>query len=368
MPYQRDWVENLQKIELKMEVAGTSKIEGADFTDRELDAVLKESSAQMITRSQRQAYAALQTYRWIATLEDDRPINSELVSDIHRRIITGADDDHCPPGVPRGPEANVIFGTPRHRGCEGGSDCVAALDGLTVAIRTQYREHDPLIQAMAAHYHLAAMHPFLDGNGRTARALEALMLQRAGLRDSCFVAMSNYYYDEKAAYLAALAAVRARDHDLTEFIRFSLRGIATQVKRLLSQIRREMQKALFRNTMFDLFKRMENPRKRVIADRQLVILQMLLAADGEVSVHEIVHRTKSDYAGLSNPRKAIIRDLQNLLTLRAVQLVKMPSDPTGVFFRVRLEWPTEITESEFFKSVKAMPTSKTFAFLGVKAD
>ena len=35
-PYQRTWVEALQKIQLKREIAGTSKIEGADFTDREL--------------------------------------------------------------------------------------------------------------------------------------------------------------------------------------------------------------------------------------------------------------------------------------------------------------------------------------------
>jgi Fic family protein len=39
----------------------------------------------------------------------------------------------------------------------------------------------------------AAMHPFADGNGRTARALEALLLQRAGLREACFIPMSNYF-------------------------------------------------------------------------------------------------------------------------------------------------------------------------------
>ena len=42
IPYQRSWAEALQEIELKREVAGTSKIEGADFTERELDEALKE--------------------------------------------------------------------------------------------------------------------------------------------------------------------------------------------------------------------------------------------------------------------------------------------------------------------------------------
>ena len=40
----------------------------------------------------------------------------------------------------------------------------------------------------------------LGGDGRTARALEALMLQRTGLRDTLFIAMSNYYYEQKTGY------------------------------------------------------------------------------------------------------------------------------------------------------------------------
>ena|ERR1700722_1173045 len=39
-PYQRNWVDALQEIQLKREVAGTSRIEGADFTERELDIAL----------------------------------------------------------------------------------------------------------------------------------------------------------------------------------------------------------------------------------------------------------------------------------------------------------------------------------------
>ena len=37
IPYQRRWVEALQEVQLKREVAGTSRIEGAEFTERELD-------------------------------------------------------------------------------------------------------------------------------------------------------------------------------------------------------------------------------------------------------------------------------------------------------------------------------------------
>jgi hypothetical protein len=62
VPYQRRWVEALQQIELKREVAGTSRIEGAEFTERELEAAMRETPEQLLTRSQRQAHAAVQTY------------------------------------------------------------------------------------------------------------------------------------------------------------------------------------------------------------------------------------------------------------------------------------------------------------------
>ncbi|MBI3680677.1 MAG: Fic family protein, partial [Acidobacteria bacterium] len=193
MPFQRGWAEALQQVQLKHEVAGTSRIEGAEFTDRELEAALEHTPEELITRSQKQAHAAVQTYRWISELADDRPIDHNMMCEVHRRMVTGADEDHCAPGEIRAEDHNVTFGSPPHRGAEGGKECQEAFLGLSHALQHEFLAHDLLIQALAIHYHFAAIHPFLDGNGRTARALEALMLQRAGLRNTLFIAMSNYY-------------------------------------------------------------------------------------------------------------------------------------------------------------------------------
>ena len=134
-PYKREWVEDMQYMELKREVAGTSRIEGADFTDHELDEALKETPKQLLTRSQKQAHAAIQTYRWIATIPDDQPISTELILEIHRKMVTGADDDHCPPGKIRGQDENVNFGQPRHRGTNGGTDCEVAFSSFVNALQ-----------------------------------------------------------------------------------------------------------------------------------------------------------------------------------------------------------------------------------------
>ena len=117
IPFQRSWAERLEEMELKREVAGTSRIEGANFTEREFEeAVTDNVPDEHFSRSQRQARAAINTYRWIEGLTDARPIDESLVKEIHRRIVTGCDDDHCPPGQLRGDGHNVSFGRPRHRG------------------------------------------------------------------------------------------------------------------------------------------------------------------------------------------------------------------------------------------------------------
>src|SRR5262249_38299675 len=119
IPYQRSWADELQHVQLKREIAGTSRIEGAEFTERELEDALAQSPEQLATRSQRQAAAAVAAYRWIASLPADRPLDQVLILELHRHLVTGCDDDHCPPGKTRGPDENVTFGTPRHRGVAG---------------------------------------------------------------------------------------------------------------------------------------------------------------------------------------------------------------------------------------------------------
>ncbi len=345
-------------MQLKREVAGTSRIEGADFTEGELDDAINESIEQLHTRSQRQAAATVRAYRWIAGLNNDQPVTEDLICNIHRLIITDADDDHCPTGILRARDQNVVFGMPRHRGCDGGDQCLNAFQLLSSAINHEFREHDPLIQALAAHYHFAAMHPFLDGNGRTARALEALMLQKIGLRDSLFIAMSNYYYEEKNNYLNSLAHVRANGHDLTLFLLFGLKGIELQCKRLFDEIKKNISKALFKNIMYDLFVRLQSTRKRVIADRQIEILKVLL--DTNQTLDNLHKRVSPLYKGLSSPVKAFYRDLNELIALRAVSYTKV-QDSYNLF--ARLEWATEVTESDFFKQIKEMPKAKSQSFL-----
>lgn len=360
IPYQRRWVDALQEMQLKLEIAGTSKIEGADFSGTELETAMKQTPEELLTRSQKQAHAATQTYRWIATIPHDRPLNEELICEVHARIITGADDDHCPPGKLRTGDSNVIFGVPPHRGAEAGEECKQALANLVQSVHREFSEHDQLIQALALHYHLGAMHAFLDGNGRTARAVEALMLQRAGLRETAFIAMSNYYYDEKKSYLTSLSEACDAGHDLTPFLKFALKGVAIQSQRLANEIRKHVSQEIFRSFAHDLFTRLLSPRKSLIAKRQLQILEELLKRD-ETDFEELVKTLGDNYTSMKIPRKAIVRDVNHLSSLKAIFVNKTAEN--RFLIGVRLEWPSETTESSVFEAIRKLPKAKSRSFL-----
>ena len=364
LPYQKSWVEALQELQLKREVAGTSRIEGAEFTERELEQAVRPDvlPEELATRSQRQANSAMKAYRWIGQVPIDRPLNSDLVREVHRRLVTGCDDDHCPPGELRARDCNVTFGIPQHRGAEGGPACEASFTALLHAVQIEYQAHDPLVQAIALHYHLAAMHPFLDGNGRTARAMEALLLRRAGLTDRAFVAMSNYYYDEKPAYLRILGEVRRGDFDLTPFLIFALHGVRVQCERLTAEIRKQMQRVLFRDAMYSLFNRLKTKRKRVIGERQIEILKLLLDADS-MTAFNLYTRTEPFYTNIKDGMGAFFRDLYQLLDLGAISTQWNSLDFAEEPVAINLDWPQEIDEGEFLRRMKAMPKGKTFKFL-----
>jgi Fic family protein len=202
------------------------------------------------------------------------------------------------------------------------------------------------------------MHPFLDGNGRTARALEALMLQRLGLRDTLFIAMSNYYYEEKTSYLQALNAVRTKDHDLTDFLAFALRGIERQCRALFDEINLQIKRAIFINTAMDLFGRLSSPRKRVVSERQLRILRLLL--DRELALPELMI-TLEPHCALGNPKKALIRDLKYLLEMGAIE--GQSRSPEGLVLWANLEWPKEIDDDKFLAVLESFPKSKVLDFL-----
>jgi len=71
-------------------------------------------------------------------------------------------------------------------------------------------ELDPLVRMAVAHYQFEAIHPFTDGNGRTGRILNLLMLIEHGLLDLPILYLSRHVIRNKAAYYDGLRSVTGR--------------------------------------------------------------------------------------------------------------------------------------------------------------
>lgn len=74
----------------------------------------------------------------------------------------------------------------------------------------QYK-YDPLIKLAVSHYQFEAIHPFRDGNGRTGRILNTLILSQKKLLDVPILYLSAYIINNKTEYYHLLNAVTTRE-------------------------------------------------------------------------------------------------------------------------------------------------------------
>jgi hypothetical protein len=74
---------------------------------------------------------------------------------------------------------------------------------------------------------------------------------------------------------------------------------------------------------------------------------------------------KDEYNSRKAPLSALVRDISRLQALGAVRVDREEPAPRNFvyYIDVRLDWPSRITETEFFVKLAALPKSKTYGFL-----
>ena len=100
----------------------------------------------------------------------------------------------------------------------------------------------PYYRAALAHLNFVAIHPFDDGNGRTARILEALVLYLAGCRSQELVSLEAYFGRDTQGYYRAIAASLGpaydpQDRDVTPWTDYYLRAHAAQATVAVAETR-----------------------------------------------------------------------------------------------------------------------------------
>src|SRR3989344_3136123 len=107
------------------------------------------------------------------------------------------------------------------------------------------REDDihPIIKAGIAHYVLVAIHPFVEGNGRTVRAVANLILFREGYDTKKFFAFEEHFDQDLGAYYEAFASVDKQSadiatRDLTHWLEYFTKAVAVELTKIKEKIRK----------------------------------------------------------------------------------------------------------------------------------
>ena len=129
------------------------------------------------------------------------------------------------------------------------------------------RSIHPLIRAGVLHYELARIHPFTDGNGRTARAMALLLLFLEGYQVKKFFALEEYYDSHPEEYYTALQSVTISEGNLTTWLEYFTLGIAIEFNRV---------KELVQKLSLDLrLKSTIGGHQITLTDRQIKLVEYL---------------------------------------------------------------------------------------------
>lgn len=99
---------------------------------------------------------------------------------------------------------------------------------------SQTKDLHPILQSGITHYELVRIHPFLDGNGRVARAVAILVLFKESYDVKKFFSLEEYYDRDAMGYYSALKS--AEGGDLTAWLEYFTEGLAMELSKIKEKV------------------------------------------------------------------------------------------------------------------------------------
>jgi Fic family protein len=125
------------------------------------------------------------------------------------------------------------------------------------------------LKAAIAHYQYATVHPYYDGNGRTARLLTTLILHLGGYGLKGLYALEEYYARDLTAYYKALTVGPSHNYhlgraeaDITDWVAYFIEGMAISFEKVHAQAKREAQSGASDRTQ--LLRRLDAKQRKVL--------------------------------------------------------------------------------------------------------
>ena len=240
-------------------------------------------------------------------------LDSRLLCDFNRQVLDRLPlNEDVVPGELR--RHSVVVGTV-YRGAPA-EDCHYLVERLCTwlagedfvapkGVETIYAIH----KAIVTHLYLAWIHPFGDGNGRTARLVEFHLLLEAGIPSPAAHLLSNHYNQTRTEYYRQLDYASKSGGDIIPFIQYAVQGFVDGLRSQLEFVWEQQWDLVWRNYVHELFKN----KSSAAQVRQLQLALDLGSKEEWVAVHDVAELSpKLAKAYANKTAKTIQRDL-NLL-------------------------------------------------------
>jgi Fic family protein len=314
--------EKLHLLYLAKGAAATTQIEGSPLTEEQALAVVEgRHDLNADADFERQTLNIVEACnQFLEELEHGRrpPVTPARIKLLNQLVLEGTllDDGTIPGEISRDPVIVRIFnyrGAPR-------ADCdhllVRLCDFLNsedFAMPENLQMARAILRAIVGHVYIALIHPFGDGNGRTARLLEVQILLASGVPAPACHLLSNHYNETRATYYRELDRVSKGGGKLVDFLRYALRGLVSQLADQIAVVGEYQRRVIWRDHIFRTFgDRAGKPARR---QRELILTLSELVADGPLVASRLqtYPEVRALYAALDP--KTLARDLNELKKL-----------------------------------------------------
>ena len=227
---------------LVQEAITSSQLEGAATTRKVAKEMIRAGRSPR-DRSEQMILNNYLTMREIGRLKTEA-LSKELVFRIHDLITRKTLDDASAVGRFRRADECIVVGDMYNEvfheppAAEQLEDRMAAMCDFANGLTPTGFVH-PAIRAIILHFWLAYDHPFVDGNGRAARALFYWSMRRSGFWLFEFISISQILLDAPAQYGRAFLYTETDENDLTYFIIYHLEVIRRAIKELHQYLQRK---------------------------------------------------------------------------------------------------------------------------------
>jgi len=167
-----------------------------------------------------------------------KPITASFIRTVQSMVTEGLIDKK---NIGKFRSDPVVVNDPRKRQIAyippNASEVAALMDELVTYLEKEYNSIDPLILAGIFHKQFVVVHPFMDGNGRTARLVTKYLLARMGLDTFQLFSFENYYNQNVTKYFSSVGVLGdyydiADKIDFTDWLVYFTDGIIDELLRV----------------------------------------------------------------------------------------------------------------------------------------